>query len=149
MTLQRGSEVGDEVRYVSDWAKMILKTETEKAMNGEDLTLDSETEFFMVDPKKKKFRCVGEGRLTLTRERMSISGTKHGEPFEVSVPAACFPSLPFGPGKYVELQDGEDIYRCVLKHGALAMKYINTLKVIHVLDEAEARAAEKREEVKA
>ena len=144
--LTKVSEVGEEIRYVSDWARMILSAETERAMRGEDITLASETEILTVDKRKKKFKTVGEGRLVLDRERMSLGGEVDGAPFEISVPAACFPSLPFGPGKYVEVQDGEDIYRCMLKRGELAMKYINTLKVIHLLDEAKEAEQNKEAE---
>lgn len=138
--LTKISEVGEELRYVSDWSKMIFAREHERTSGTEDITLAAETDFLMVNPKKKKFECVGEGKITLDREHFHLSGTKGGEPFELSIPTAAFPSLPFGPGKYIEVQDGEDIYRCMLRDGALAMKYINLLKAIH--RDIEDRAAE-------
>ena len=51
----------------------------------------------------------------------------------MSFPIAGIPTLPFKPGKYLEVQHGSDIYRCVLSDGRLVMKFINMLKIFHEL----------------
>lgn len=129
--LTLSADVGEEIRYVSDWARLVFRTEQERLVKC-DITLDEEAEILTVDPGKHKFRSAGEGRVILTRERISIVGKVGGEPFELSVPTTCFPSLPFSPGKYIEIQDGPDIYRCAFKRGEMAMKYINVLKAYHL-----------------
>lgn len=136
--LTKVSEVGEEIRYVSDWSKYIYQKEKERENLGEDMSLELETDIMTVDSRRRRFKHTGEGRLILTRDRVMLSGTCDGEPLEVSLSVACFPSLPFGPGRYVELQDGQDIYRCRLKRGEMAMKFINTLKILHA--EAEEAA---------
>lgn len=40
-------------------------------------------------------------------------------------------ALPFSPGKYMEIQDGQNIYRCVLEDGKPVMKFINMVKAFH------------------
>ena len=138
--LELVGEVGEELRYVSDWARMIYAREGERIASGEDITLEAATEFCMVDTKKKKFKPVGEGRIILDREHITLVGEKRGEPFELKLSAVAYPSLPFGPGKYIEVQDGEDIYRCMLRDGSLSQKYINLLKVLHEKHEAQLLA---------
>ena len=127
-------EIGEEIRYVSDWARMIYNRELARVESGEDITLTEECDFMTVDPKKKKFVKTGEGSITLSRESITLSGNRCGEPFELSVAASAFPSLPFSPGEYIEIQDGADIYRCALRDGKRVMKYINLLKAIHSLE---------------
>ena len=51
----------------------------------------------------------------------------------MEIPIVNFASLPFKPGKYIELQSGENIYRCVLEDGKLAMKFINMVKIFYKL----------------
>ena len=50
---------------------------------------------------------------------------------ELLIPITNFASLPFKPGKHLEVQHGEKIYRCVLKDGHLAMKFINMVKIFY------------------
>ena len=128
--LTRTGEVGEEIRYVSDWARMVLEREIERVRAGEDVTLDYEADFYVVNKYKKKFEKTAEGRVVLNREFFILKG--EGDlPVNVKVAASSFPSLPFSPGKYIEVQDGSDIYRCVFRDGKIAMKYINVLKALH------------------
>ena len=47
-------------------------------------------------------------------------------------------TLPFTPGKHLEVQNGNDIYRCVLEDGRLAMKFINMIKIFFDLSREQA-----------
>lgn len=67
------------------------------------------------------------------KERFLIEGMLHGEEVSLCIPIAGFPTLPFSPGKYLEIQDGQTIYRCVLQDGRLAMKFINMVKIFYEL----------------
>ena len=95
----------------------------------------------MIDRKKKKYQPVGEGTVTLTRDKFLIEGTIHGERVCLNVPSSGFPSLPFAPGKHIEIQDGQTIYRCVLEDGRLAMKFINMIKIFYQSKTQEKAAA--------
>lgn len=126
--LHKNGNVGEEIRYISDWSKYIFQRVKERMASGEDRSLSSKTDIYMVDPKKKKFVKAGQGTVTLDGENFLIEGVLQEEPVSLTVPATGFPSLPFSPGKYIEIQSGKTIYRCVLKDGRLAMKFINMVK---------------------
>jgi len=52
------------------------------------------------------------------------------------IPTTSFASLPFQPGKYLEIQCGEQIYRCFPDNGALVMKMINMVKIYYEIHTA-------------
>jgi len=122
---------GEELRYVSDWSRLIHERLKERILRGETRTLSAGTGIHMVDPKKNKFAPVGDGTLSLTETAFRLEGTIHGQPVTVEVPIGDLPTLPFSPGRHLELQDGNTIYRCVLTDGRLAMKFIHMLKIFH------------------
>lgn len=126
--LTKVGDVGEEIRYVSDWARLIQARESEKIISGDEVLFDEETEIHTVDARAKRFKRTGEGRLILTGDSIILRGVLGGEPLDLSLPASSFPSLPFRPGAYVEVQSGADIYRCVLREGARSMKFISLLK---------------------
>lgn len=127
------SDHGQQIRYVSDWSRKIFQGVKEKLSRGEDTVLSAKTAIHVVDPKKKKYMPMGHGTVTLSPEKFLIEGTLKGEDISVSIPVAPFPTLPFSPGKYIEIQDGQTIYRCVLEDGKLAMKFINMVKAFYEL----------------
>ena len=121
--------IGSEIRYPSDWSRIIYNDLKDKMLNGTDGELSCETDIHMIDFGKKKFSEAGRGVLTLTKERFFLKGEVKGEEIDISVPVSNLASLPFKPGRHIELQHGDDIYRCVLSDGKLAMKFINKLKI--------------------
>ena len=72
----------------------------------------------------------------LNAERLRIAGTIHGEDVDIVAPTATIPTLPFSPGKHLEVQKGGDIYRCVPKNGRLVMKFIHLIKIFYELKNA-------------
>ena len=131
--LHHNGEVGEEIRYVSDWSRMIYDAQKQRIESGEETELSAKTQILVVDPKRHKFVHAGEGRLTLTPDHMLLVGEVGGEALDVSVSTATFASLPFSPGRYLELQHGDNIYRCMLEDGKLAMKFINMIKAYYEL----------------
>lgn len=125
--------IGKELRYVSDWSKLIYETLKEKIKQGHESILSAKTKIHMIDYDKCKFVEVGHGILSLSKEHFLIDGQINEQAVNLSIPTANFPTLPFGPGKYLEIQHGSDIYRCVLDDGRLAMKFINMVKIFHEL----------------
>lgn len=130
--------LGRELRYVSDWSRHIYEHLRKQVLEGAEQGLSSPVAIQMVDQTKNKFVPVGDGVLTLDRERFTIAGTVKGEPVDLSVSIANTPTLPFSPGKHLEVQSGGDIYRCVPQNGRLVMKFINLLKVFYELKNAPA-----------
>lgn len=128
--------VGEEIRYVSDWSRMIHDTLKEKIARGEDGELSCATAIHMIDGKKNKFVEVGQGNVALTAQGFVLDGRIYdGEDLHLEIPIVTFASLPFKPGKNFEIQNGNDIYRCVLEDGRLAMKFINLVKIYYELHE--------------
>ncbi len=123
---------GPRMRYVSDWSRWIYHREME-ALEREDSTLSAQTAFYMIDGKKCKFIQVGSGSICLSQKGFEVKGVFGGEEKLFTVPIGTFPSLPFSPGTYLELQNGKDIYRCVLEDGRLVMKFINRVKCYYAM----------------
>ncbi|MBQ4040640.1 MAG: 1-acyl-sn-glycerol-3-phosphate acyltransferase [Oscillospiraceae bacterium] len=130
--MHKTGSVGDEIRYVSDWSKLIYEALRAKIKNGEDTTISAKAKIFMIE--NKKFTEAGQGVVTLSPAGFNISGTVRGETADFNVSIANVPSLPFSPGKYIEVQDGATIYRCYPDDGKLVMKYINMIKIFYELD---------------
>ena len=126
-----------QLRYVSDWSKLIYTAQKQKLVSGEENCLSSNVEIRMVDEKKHKFVTVGSGNLQLKKGEFTLVGEVYGEKRQVVIPAGNVPTLPFAPGRYLELQDGGIIYRCLPEKGALVMKFINMLKIWYELGRTE------------
>ncbi len=132
--LSRKSAHGPELRYVSDWSRFIQDSLRKRVEVGEEHSISSSAEIHMVDPVKNKFVHVGRGKLSLSRDGFTIDGELGGEPVELSISIANVPALPFSPGRYIEVQHGENIYRCFPEDGRIVIKYINLLKIFYELN---------------
>ena len=125
--------IGPKLRYVSDWSKLIYENLKEKIKTGKEAVLSASTRIQMISLKDKKFVDVGQGCITLSPDSFFIDGNINGDVVQMHIPIGSFISLPFKPGKYLEIQQGDDIYRCVLDDGKLAMKFINMIKIFYEL----------------
>ena len=130
--------LGEEIRYVSDWSRLIYDDLKKRIEQGELSSLTAKARFEMIDYRRRRFTPVGEGAVTLTDEAFLIAGELSGEPVHLTIPIDSFVSLPFSPGRYFEIQHGKNIYRCVLKDGKMAMKFIHMVKIFHELHTREA-----------
>lgn len=129
--LHQTGTVGQEMRYISDWSRMIYQDMHQKVENGQQTSLSAKVSISMIDMKKKKFRPVGQGKLSLSEEKFRLEGFVEGQELDIAVDAGTFPSLPFSPGKYLEFQYGDKIYRCAPEDGRVVMKFINLVKVLY------------------
>ena len=130
--------LGEEIRYVSDWSRLIYQRLRERVVSGHEQGMSAPVTIKMIDPVKNAFVPVGEGVLDLNADRFSIVGTVNGESVDVSVSTTNIPTLPFSPGKHLEVQDGATIYRCAPHNGRLVMKFINLVKIFYELKNAPA-----------
>lgn len=126
--------VGPEIRYVSDWSRMIYDRLRQQIREGIVTEISSPTAIHMIDNKRHKFVEVGQGTVTLRQDGFHIRGTIHGEAVDMTISTEGLPTLPFSPGKYLEIQDGKKIYRCVLADGNLVMKMINMVKIYYTMN---------------
>ena len=137
--LHKTSSHGEELRYVSDWSLGIYGRLKEKLVSGEVADLSTPVTIRMIDYDRKKFLDVGHGTLSLNARQFTIDGVIREQPVSLAVSIAGVPTLPFKPGKYLEVQDGNDIYRCVPEDGRLVMKFINMVKIFHELSQNKER----------
>ena len=129
--LHNSGNCGEEIRYVSDWSRMIYKKVGEMIEDGALDTLSAKTEIHMIAYEKKKYVKVGSGTITLTPEKFILEGTIKGEETTVEVSLNTFASIPFKPGSRIEIQCGKLSYRCVLEDGRLAAKFVNMVENYH------------------
>ncbi|MBR4079530.1 MAG: hypothetical protein IKK29_04910, partial [Christensenellaceae bacterium] len=132
--LHNTKEVGTEIRYVSDWSRMIFDEMKKKIAAGEERILSAKAKIHMIDDQKHKYVEVGEGMVALDENGFRIVGTINGKDADITAPIAGIPTLPFSPGRRFEIQRGKEIYRCVLEDGRLAMKFINMVKIFYELN---------------
>ena len=136
--LHKVSNVGKEIRYVSDWSRMIYENLKKKIHSGSCTELSSPIQIQMIDSKKNKFTDVGQGIITLSQNGFEIEGALKGEAVFLFFPIEGIPTLPFSPGKHFEVQYGKNIYRCVPENGSLAMKFVNMVKIFFELNRERA-----------
>jgi len=131
--LRETSAFGTGLRYVSDWSRKIFNAQLERLRTGKEQMLSSPIRIHMIDRGEQKFRQAGTGVLTLTAEGFTIRGMLRGKPLEFAQSIAGIPTLPFKPGRHLEIQQGQEIYRCLPKEGRLVMKFINMVKGFYAL----------------
>lgn len=131
--LHHNGAVGQEIRYVSDWSRMIYDRVRQEIIDGSLTELSAGAEIRTVDCEKCKFVPIGRATVSLDAGGFILRGTLHGEETELAVSITNFASLPFKPGRYLEIQQGENIYRCLPDDGRLVMKFINMVKVYYEL----------------
>ena len=122
-------DVGEEIRYVSSWSEMIYR-ELHESIKGDELTsLSASVSVHKLNHEKHAFLPLAEATVTVGLEELTLIGDE----LEIRLPSASFPSLPFKPGVYLEIQDGDDIYRCYPNDGRLTMKLINMQKCAYAI----------------
>lgn len=129
-----------EIPYVSQWSRWIHNQLAEEMETEEVTTLSAKTRICMVDDRRHKFIPVGQGLLTLDPGGFRLEGTLGGTALDKGISIAGLPTLPFSPGKHLELQDGGTIYRCILDDGRMVMKFIHMLKIFYELSQKEKSA---------
>ena len=129
--LHNKSEIGEEMRYPSDWNEMILNDLYKEIAEDPESATSLSVKFLTVNNEKKRFENAGEGEVQLDRRHFFVKGEINGEMRELSIPTATFASLPFSPGKYFELQHGEEIFRCVPEDPRQVTKFVNKVKIYH------------------
>ena len=142
--LHKISEVGEEIRYVSDWSMKIYDSVCDAVMSGELDRMSTPAEIRMINGKKKKFVTVGRAEVTLEKDNFLIEGELFGNEERIYVPTAHFASMPFSPGKHMEIQQEKNIYRCLPDDPRVVQKFVNVIKVRHAMS-AEAQRACKAE----
>lgn len=118
-------------RYPLDWSNKILDDLAKEIESNEEYTLSSKVKIQMIAYKKQKYEDVGEGFLTLDKDKFHLVGKARGIDVDINFNVESFPIIPFKPGVNFDLQDNTDIYRMVLENPTHTVEWINTLKYFH------------------
>ncbi len=143
--LRRVSDFGPEYRYASDWSRWIYSELRAKIERGVEDVIATDVRVQMIDEATNKFRDVGVGSITLSAYGFHFVGTIREQEVDTVIGISNFASLPFTPGRCLEIQHGDDIYRCFPTDGRLTMKIINIVKIYY---EREVEAHRKKEQLK-
>jgi len=120
------------LRHASQWSRLIDSLLREQLAKHPDAELASAVHIQMIDEKAHRFVDVGDGRVTLSRSEIRLCGTIAEKEVAYTFSVSVFPTLPFAPGQYLELQKGKDIFRCYPTDGQIVMKFIRMLKIFHL-----------------
>jgi len=123
--------IGREIRHISEWGRFIHDDLRERIAKGEDTAIVSTCEIHELIPGKRRYEKCGDATVTLSEECFRLVGDIHGESTDMTIPIANFASLPFKPGKYIEIQHNDKTLRCYPEDGRIVMKYINMTKVFY------------------
>lgn len=133
--LHNSGSIGDEIRYVSDWSRFVNARVREEIESGKLTCLTATATVQTIDHDKGKYVDIGRAKITLTKESFIIDGILNGEEQILEIPHLSFASIPFSPGKRIEIQNNKVTYRCILDDGKLAQKFVNMVKVFYELNE--------------
>ena len=100
-------------------------------LNNPNYTLKDDVVISMINYDKHKFEVVGSGQISINKDLITLKGNINEEEIAYTFPTDCYPTLPFTPGEYLEIQDGQAIYRLHFKDKYNVTKFINMLKVIN------------------
>jgi len=129
--LHNKKQLGPALRYVSDWSRRIFENLKQAVERDPAYSLSCPVEIRLINSENNKFYAAGQAQLTLSRQGFHLAGSLNDQPMDTVFPIAGIPTLPFSPGKHFEIQQGQEIYRCVPENGRLVMKFINLVKIFY------------------
>lgn len=118
-----------DIRYISAWTSAILKKLKCELTDESSISLPCTV--CTIDASRHCFQETGSGTVVLTAREISLKGSNNGGDLDICQSVSSFPTLPFSPGRYFEIQNGQEIYRCCPEEGKYVMEFINTLKLRH------------------
>lgn len=128
--LEKTTESDVIFKHPSDWSRFI-KDNIRKECSENDIVLSSHAEIYMINHKKCKYEKVGEGIVTLDKDKFNINGKIIEKEYCHDFPVSQLISLPVSPGRHFEIQDGIDIYRIILDNKAESLEWISTLEIFN------------------
>ena len=118
-------------RYPLTWSNKIYDDLAKEIEENDEYMLSSKVKIQMISYKKQKYEDVGEGYLTLDKDKFHLTGTAREKEIDIHFNVESFPIVPFKPGVNFDLQDNNDIYRMILENPSHTMEWVNTLKFFH------------------
>ena len=131
LNLNSGSKL--YFNLVSKWAKHNEKLLIDEITSNPNFNLTGKGIIKQVNHKKHKYLPVGDCLITLDKDKFTLSGVIGDKPISKEFSTSLYPTMPFSPGKYFELQDGTDVYRIELLDGKQTIKWAVALKIFYRL----------------
>lgn len=131
LNLNSGSKL--YFNLVSKWAKHNEKLLIDEITSNPNFNLTGKGIIKQVNHKKHKYLPVGDCLITLDKDKFTMSGVIGDKPISKEFSTSLYPTMPFSPGKYFELQDGTDVYRIELLDGKQTIKWAVALKIFYRL----------------
>lgn len=125
-----------EFRHVSKWDIDIYERLREKVKNNPNYEISSLTDLYMINTKSKKYEKVGQGSIRMNKDYYEYSGTLSNKDVVVKQSIHDFYVVPTAPKRNsIEFQDGEIIYRYVLKgEGSFVNKWNHLIKIFYEIN---------------
>ncbi|GEM_PF-582535 len=121
-----------EIRLVSDWARVMQAELVKKIKAGFSLT--ETVVIHTLDKEHHCFRENGKGSICLNQDDLVLKGTLFDRPFELKLASNQLSGLPVQPGKFLEIQHNQDIYRCYLDDRRKTMQFVDLLSLLALQD---------------
>ena len=115
----------------ADWSIEILENFKKELILNSDYQLNDEVTISMINSRSHKFEEVGTGHISINKENIILKGTINNNAIEYRFFTNAYPMLPFVPGKHLEIQDEQNIYRLKFKDPYNIMIFINILKIVN------------------
>ncbi len=115
-------------KYPSDWHAYIEQSVYEFVKEHPSFYYETHAEIHSINEKKHRYERIGHGMIGFDFDKFTMEGFLNDVPFKKEVSTQAFPILPFRPGAYFEIQQGDEIYRIIPDNPYIVMKWIFTLK---------------------
>lgn len=118
------------------WDNDIYQELKKYILKNKKFSVSSKADLCIIDTRRHRFIQVGSGELYLDKEIYKYTGTCYSNNIEISNSSKHFYILPNSPVKNsLEFQDGDNIYRFILKdEGQYVTKWIHLLKIFYLLN---------------
>ena len=112
------------------YCKVIKNLEAELS-NNPNYQYEDSVAIYTINYNKRKYEEVGAGTVSINKDNIILKGIINGEEILHSFHTSTYPTLPFIPGQYLEIQDGQDIYRLKFSDPYNVTIFVNILKIIN------------------
>lgn len=109
-----------------DYQASCIDSEIERG----NFLLEADTELLFAEPGKYGYQHQGRGRLEMTTEAITYTGTVQGMDKKILLPMKNIPMIPYAAGEYIEVAVGRDIHRFVLDNRLQIMKWVMAVRQI-------------------
>lgn len=118
----------DEVKHVSKWSKWIRDELYKEILENKDLSYTFECNVQTIDYKKHAYVDSGKGVVTLKGDLIELKGNIKGEDKVITMNLHDVPCVPNKPSKHIEIQDGDESYRCLPTDGTYVQEITNYIR---------------------